>query len=277
MKFPGKRLIVEYKNRRARKNVKSLWGDINIKEIARAVEDDTAAASDTQTHTPQGRAQEKPVAKAADAVAAPAMAGGRILAAMPPAPAIDRAPPPRQAQKTDSEFAVPSKHDGAAKPTPKEGADNSPGIASVADTTIAAKPTPQPKPASGQSDLSDKAPTPVPVAAGSDVSVAPLAVRQPVSVDQAFAAKSEPDRLPKKVRNDKPRAVQHARGQAPRQPLVGFYQLPADFNEDLAKLEKENHDLKQLLIKQLQAENRRLAQMILRASSPIETEWNGQR
>jgi len=59
--------------------------------------------------------------------------------------------------------------------------------------------------------------------------------------------------------------------------LVGFYQLPADFNEDLAKLEKENHDLKQLLIKQLQAENRRLAQMILRASSPIETEWNGQR
>jgi hypothetical protein len=40
MKFPGKRLIVEYKNRRSHKTANSLWGDINLKEIAREVESD---------------------------------------------------------------------------------------------------------------------------------------------------------------------------------------------------------------------------------------------
>ncbi len=40
MKFPGKRLIVEYKNRRSHKSGNSLWGDINLKEIAREVETD---------------------------------------------------------------------------------------------------------------------------------------------------------------------------------------------------------------------------------------------
>jgi len=40
MKFPGKRLIVEYKNRRSLKTANSLWGDINLKEIAREVESD---------------------------------------------------------------------------------------------------------------------------------------------------------------------------------------------------------------------------------------------
>jgi sensor histidine kinase YesM len=52
---------------------------------------------------------------------------------------------------------------------------------------------------------------------------------------------------------------------------VGFYQISADINEDIAKLKKENTELKRSLIKQLQAENRRLEKMILRASSPIET------
>lgn len=58
MKFPGKRLIIEYKNRRARKEVKSLWGDINIKEIARAVEDDTTMPAANISEVPAAKAPE---------------------------------------------------------------------------------------------------------------------------------------------------------------------------------------------------------------------------
>jgi hypothetical protein len=260
MKFPGKRLIVEYKNRRARKNVTSLWGDINIKEIARAVEDDTAAPSDIKKDTPPAPEQETPVATAAEKGVVPALTGGRILAAIPPATPFDKAPKQRQAKKANIEFAASARHEGAAKPTSQAGADNSPRIASATDTTLSPKIDPQRMPRSGPSDLSEETATAVAMTDESSVPVAKPAHR-----------KSAPVELDRKTRSVKARTVNHAQRQAPRQPSVGFYQISADINEDIAKLKKENTELKRSLIKQLQAENRRLEKMILRASSPIET------
>lgn len=271
MKFPGKRLIVEYKNRRARKNVTSLWGDINIKEIARAVEDDTAAPSDIKKDTPPAPEQETPVATAAEKGVVPALTGGRILAAIPPATPFDKAPKPPQAKKANIEFAASARHEGAAKPTSQAGADNSPSIASATDTTLSPKIDPQRMPRSGPSDLSEETATAVAMTDESSVPVAKPAHRKSAPVDQAPAANAKPDQLDRKTRKVKARTVNHAQRQAPRQPSVGFYQIPADINEDIAKLKKENTELKRSLIKHLQAENRRLEKMILRASSPIET------
>jgi len=271
MKFPGKRLIVEYKNRRARKNVTSLWGDINIKEIARAVEDDTAAPTDIKKDAPPAPEQKTRVATAAEKGAVPALTGGRILAAIPPAPPFDKAPKPLQAKKANREFAVSAKHEGAAKPTVPAGADNSSKIASATDTTLSPKIDLQRIPGSGPSDLYEETATAAAMTDESSVPVEAPTHLKSAPIDQATAAKAKPDQLDRKTRSDKARTVNHAQRQAPRQPSVGFYQIPADLNEDIAKLEKENAELKRSLIKQLRAENKRLEKMILRASSPIET------
>jgi hypothetical protein len=62
MKFPGKRLIVEYKNRRARKDAGSLWGDIDLKAIARAVdEDDPATPASSVAHPTSSVVKQPPL------------------------------------------------------------------------------------------------------------------------------------------------------------------------------------------------------------------------
>ncbi|MFK4823089.1 hypothetical protein ACI0FS_23465 [Ochrobactrum quorumnocens] len=45
MKNPNRNVIVEYKNRRTRKNRNSLWGNLDLKSIARSVEEDNSVQS----------------------------------------------------------------------------------------------------------------------------------------------------------------------------------------------------------------------------------------
>jgi len=49
MKNSNRNVIVEYKNRRVRKNINSLWGSLDLKTIARSVEDDTSEPSASVT------------------------------------------------------------------------------------------------------------------------------------------------------------------------------------------------------------------------------------
>lgn len=284
MKFPGKRLIVEYKNRRARKNVKSLWGDIDIKEIARAVEDDTAAPSDTKTGLPEGHAPEKPAAKATEPVAASATAGGRILAALPPATIIDDASQQNRANRAEAKFAARSKHDRAKSgqkqtiESPSQGVEtNNERMDPVFDTALSARADAALDAGSEQSAPSERTPIELPVAAASSAIVEPLPVKQQAATAGASTAKRNPIRPRRQavVRND--RTAARISGKEPRPPVAGFYQFPDEFNDELSELDQENNALKQSLIKQLQAENRQLEKMILRACSPIETEWRGKR
>lgn len=45
MKNPNRNVIVEYKSRRTRKNRNSLWGNLDLKSIARSVEEDNSVQS----------------------------------------------------------------------------------------------------------------------------------------------------------------------------------------------------------------------------------------
>jgi|GEM_PF-824049 len=49
MKNSNRNVIVEYKNRRVRKSVNSLWGSLDLKLIAQSVEDDTSEQSASVT------------------------------------------------------------------------------------------------------------------------------------------------------------------------------------------------------------------------------------
>ncbi|MBA8840428.1 hypothetical protein [Ochrobactrum sp. RH2CCR150] len=52
MKNPIRNVVVEYKNRRARKGGNSLWGNLDLKSIARAVEEDTKAPAPVEPTQP---------------------------------------------------------------------------------------------------------------------------------------------------------------------------------------------------------------------------------
>ncbi|NKC04748.1 hypothetical protein HED55_20690 [Ochrobactrum haematophilum] len=52
MKNPIRNVVVEYKNRRARKSGNALWGNLDLKSIAREVEEDTKAPTSADPVTP---------------------------------------------------------------------------------------------------------------------------------------------------------------------------------------------------------------------------------
>ncbi|MGW6780225.1 hypothetical protein ACWF50_19610 [Brucella pseudogrignonensis] len=142
MKFPGKRLIIEYKNRRARKEVKSLWGDINIKEIARAVEDDTTMPAAKNSEVPAAKAPEnvpatdktvnRPTNQAVEQVTgdkpATARTGGRILSTLQEPdiaaarqeqnPTKSKQAPVLQRAKAAQESSRSERHNNSTPPTP---------------------------------------------------------------------------------------------------------------------------------------------------------------
>ncbi len=51
MKNPIRNVVVEYKNRRARKSGNALWGNLDLKSIAREVEEDTKAPTSADQGT----------------------------------------------------------------------------------------------------------------------------------------------------------------------------------------------------------------------------------
>ncbi|MEL4073549.1 hypothetical protein WKW50_26040, partial [Ochrobactrum sp. GPK 3] len=52
MKNPIRNVVVEYKNRRARKSGNALWGNLDLKSIAREVEEDAKAPISADQVTP---------------------------------------------------------------------------------------------------------------------------------------------------------------------------------------------------------------------------------
>ena len=52
MKNPIRNVVVEYKNRRARKSGNSLWGNLDLKSIAREVEEDSKASPSVEHAEP---------------------------------------------------------------------------------------------------------------------------------------------------------------------------------------------------------------------------------
>ncbi|GAA5629175.1 hypothetical protein Brsp05_04474 [Brucella sp. NBRC 12953] len=303
MKFPGKRLIIEYKNRRARKNVKSLWGDINIKEIARAVDDDTTmpaaqkselpAAQLPEAARPADKTNNTPTNKVTGKVTgdqpAAARTSGRILSTVQE-PNSDAA---RQVQHPTQSKQAPVLQRPKASQNPK-GSEPS---------NKPTEPTPSPetlKPfALEPSQAAADAPTSAPVATKHEgrarkALVEPSILQQAAAVAQTPShgsgpapAPSHEGRATQPAATSLPRRMKPARAgklpaathlhsskpqPAPRSnaPDRLFYHRPAPGPDDLAALESENNHLKQLLAKKLRAENTRLEKMIVRAISPID-------
>lgn len=307
MKFPGKRLIIEYKNRRARKEVKSLWGDINIKEIARAVEDDTTMPAAKNSEVPAAKVPEnvpatdrpvnRPTNQAMEQVTgdkpATARTGGRILSTLQE-PGIAAA---RQQQNpTKSKQAPGLERAKAAQESSRSERHNTPTL-----PTPSAQPLKPSAPAPFEPAV--VAPRAASVAAPQEGRAGQLPVEPAIQQDRAavaqtqvrenearivqpaatpFLQRKKPARtgkLPSQAHRHGPTAqpaplsnASHAQRatQSQTQSQTLFYHRPNLVADDLAALERENTHLKQVLAKKLRAENTRLEKMIMRAISPID-------
>ncbi|MCV9907605.1 hypothetical protein OIV19_08250 [Brucella sp. HL-2] len=253
MKFPGKRLIVEYKNRRSPKNANSLWGDINLKEIAREVESDLSVpenaeqtgfketVTDPQTHTDHEAQISQPQNdEASTMLQADPVVEGRTSAEpileedLKPLSEIAKRNPVAQrkqvATKGNKAATAKTEHDSVefanAETVPSANAQvlSSPGSASAVK---------QPKKATTAGVRSKKQ-----------------------SVDSNKVHLPAANRSPEKI---------HRTQQVAKVPVAELYALLLMQDAELNTLENENKRLRLLLVEHLRSENARLEQMILRA------------
>ncbi len=305
MKFPGKRLIIEYKNRRARKEVKSLWGDINIKEIARAVEDDTTMPAAKNSEGPAAKAPEhvpatdktvnrpvnsptnQAVAQVTGDKPATARTGGRILSTLqePDIAAARQQQNPTKSKQTpvlqrakaaqeSSSSTPPTPSAQPLKPSapePSEPAVVAPRAASVAEAQEDRAALSSLEAAIEQ----DRAAVAQTQAPANDVRIAEPAPTSLLQRKKPARTGKLPSQAHRHGTTTQPAPLsnashaQHAtQSQTKNQTL--FYHRPNLVADDLAALERENTQLKHALARKLRAENLRLEKMIMRAISPID-------
>jgi len=292
MKFPGKRLIVEYKNRRVRKDAKSLWGDINLQEISKAIEDEAAPppsiepvrkSRNVATHKQSRLTVSMPAANESPSAMPENAATGRILPALNDAAPVlnedrdERANVPNNIPNREtkiSPIAKPETPDVTPPLTPVRPTVQKPEKPVVravieADTDKTVEEILPPAAAA----LSPLAPEKVSVepvrGAPSDKhSTAETLDKKDPSVAGKKALKREvAARKPIKA-NKVESNVADSRNSAPSA-NTGFYSLPEAISDDLDALEKENAELRLRLVETLRKENLQLEQMLVRASSPI--------
>jgi len=292
MKFPGKRLIVEYKNRRVRKDAKSLWGDINLQEISKAIEDEAAPPPSSEpvrksrnvaTHKQSRLTVSMPAANESPSAMPENAATGRILPALNDAAPVlnedrdERANVPNNIPNREtkiSPIAKPETPDVTppltqVRPTVQK--PEKPVVRAVieADTDKTVEEILPPAAAA----LSPLAPEKVSVeplrdAASDKHSTAETVDKKDPSVAGKKALKREvAARKPIKA-NKVESNVADSRNSAPSA-NTGFYSLPEAISDDLDALEKENAELRLRLVETLRKENLQLEQMMVRASSPI--------
>lgn len=287
MKFPGKRLIVEYKNRRVRKDAKSLWGDINLQEISRAIEDEAAPPLSSEpvrksrnvaTHKQARPILSSPATNESPAPLPDNAATGRIL------PALNEALP--TLHDRDQLAAVPGKETEVPpvvkQETPKATPSSMQTIQSVqkpekpasrADTeaetarqseeilppvaTVSSPLPPEKELVEQHPDRASTKPSPTDVVVKKDPSVA----------DKKVLKREVTARKPAKAKRVKSNVTGSQDSVAV--PTTGFYSLPEGLSDDLKALEKENAELKHRLAETLRKENAQLERMMVRASSPI--------
>ncbi|WP_094542502.1 hypothetical protein [Brucella grignonensis] len=248
MKFPGKRLIVEYKNRRSHKSTNSLWGDINLKEITREVESDLSlpeyakqnnlekTVTDPNAHAPYAtqispvQADEKPtIVTEGETSAGPLPEDG-----IKPASATVR----QKAASRRKRNAPVGIKAATLKMEHEGGKLHDAATVSAANTL--------PLSSSGSVSLSPQAKSIIVVTGRS---------QKPPTVSNMIPAPTAKPTIPK-VRGSK---------QLTRRPITGSHASHLKQDPHLNALEVENRRLKLLLVEHLRAENARLEQMILRA------------
>jgi hypothetical protein len=140
MKNPIRNVVVEYKNRRARKSGNALWGNLDLKSIAREVEEDTKAP----TSADQGTA---PISQTDNEPAAPVHASTpQIEAKTEPKILIADIPEPvaTKASIASSEPEAPATVEATVSPTPAKKKVNARSrLKPIADKPAKAKPAPK--------------------------------------------------------------------------------------------------------------------------------------
>jgi hypothetical protein len=288
MKFPGKRLIVEYKNRRVRKDAKSLWGDINLQEISKAIEDEAAPPPSSQpvrksrniaTHKQPRPILSTPATNGSPAPLVDNAATGRILPALNDAtpvfygdshqpaavPVSETETPP--VVKQEAPYATPSSKQiiqSVQKPEkPVSRADIETDTAKQTEKILPPTATVS-SPPSVEKGLVEPRLDP----ASDKPSTAEIVEKKVPSVSTNKALTREVTaRKPKKADSVKS-SVSGSRNSAIA-PTTGFYSLPEGFSDDLEALDRENAALKHRLAETLRKENSQLERMLVRASSPI--------
>ncbi|TNV14189.1 hypothetical protein [Ochrobactrum teleogrylli] len=132
MKNPIRNVVVEYKNRRARKSGNSLWGNLDLKSIAREVDEDVKAPLAAEPSKP---AIPQTGSKPAETIQEPAPQGKSIVE-----PVILEAIAPQQETETLPAIAAP------ASATPERKKRNTRRhLKPIADKPVKAKPSPRAK------------------------------------------------------------------------------------------------------------------------------------
>ncbi|MBA8820080.1 hypothetical protein FHW00_002412 [Ochrobactrum sp. P6BSIII] len=137
MKNPIRNVVVEYKNRRARKSGNALWGNLDLKSIAREVEEDTKAPMSAEQVTPA-------VSQADNEPAAPVHAPTPRIEAKtePKILIVDMAEPvATKVSITSPEQEAPAAVKAAVSPVPaKKKVNASRRLKPIADKPVKAKP-----------------------------------------------------------------------------------------------------------------------------------------
>lgn len=285
MKFPGKRLIVEYKNRRVRKDAKSLWGDINLQEISRAIEDEAAPPLSSEpvrkSRNVAIHKQARPILSSPATNESPAplpdnAATGRIL------PALNEAVP--TLHDRDQLAAVPGKETEVPPVIKQETSKATPS--SVPTIQSVQKPEKPASRADTEAETARQAEEILPPVATVSSPLAPekeldeqhrdRASTKPSTTD--VVVKKDPSVADKKVLKREVTARKPAKAKRVKSSVTGsqdsvaepgFYSLPKGLSDDLKALEKENAELKHRLAETLRKENAQLERMMVRAASPI--------
>lgn len=251
MKFPGKRLIVEYKNRRSHKSGNSLWGDINLKEIAREVETDLSFPENVE-QVDFEEAVTDPITHSAHST--------------------QISPTQTDEKSSISQDSAIAEDDTAVEPLSEN------DIKPISVKQNAASQRKQKTPNGTKADAlkiehagvklhdaeSVQAANTQPLSSSSSVSSPPQAKARTVVTRRSKKRATVDDMMPLPTPKTTTGKVRRTK-QLTRLPIADSHARLLIQDPELNSLEVENRRLKLLLVEHLRAENARLEQMILRA------------
>ncbi|MCK4204891.1 hypothetical protein J3U99_08945 [Brucella pituitosa] len=251
MKFPGKRLIVEYKNRRSHKSGNSLWGDINLKEIAREVETDLSLPENVE-QVDFEKAVTDPITHSAHST--------------------QISPTQTDEKSSISQDSAIAEDDTAVEPLSEN------DIKPISVKQNAASQRKQKTPNGTKADAlkiehagvklhdaeSVQAANTQPLSSSSSVSSPPQAKARTVVTRRSKKRATVDDMMPLPTPKTTTGKVRRTK-QLTRLPIADSHARLLIQDPELNSLEVENRRLKLLLVEHLRAENARLEQMILRA------------
>ncbi|WP_435655604.1 hypothetical protein [Brucella pituitosa] len=251
MKFPGKRLIVEYKNRRSHKSGNSLWGDINLKEIAREVETDLSLPENAEP-TDLEKAVTDPITHSAHST--------------------QISPTQTEEKSSISQDSAIAEDDTAVEPLSEN------DIKPISVKQKAASQRKQKIPNGTKADAlkiehdsvklhdaeSVRAANTQPLSSSGSVSSPPQAKARTIVTRRSKKRTTADDMMPLPTPKTAAGKVRRTK-QLTRLPIADSHAPLLIQDPELNSLEVENRQLKLLLVEHLRAENARLEQMILRA------------